>query len=744
MSPPYNDPAPVSQWLWETETGSHKDDLVRVDSPFDSRHAMPVPHLTAPRTERTTSQGPCLLPEATRGPDHHSTTLQGPTPHSGRQSKGSEPGGGVRFFVVTHPDKLRDKSEMRKNRQHVMHDYLEKERMKPSSNDLRVNGAGQGRKRKRIDAKPAGTSSNPAAPTNIFRQDLARITPAASDHNTAGSEGHLDSGDATEPTIGAAVTGDDGHRANVSRALARQRTSARVDDRAPLVTGISGRFRNYTYLGTAPEEVPFTPSRLGSSLNAFDTWPTFSDPSVNVNELKWSCSRRFGSRGIAHNWVPILLKARHTFLSTICISSAHDDIMRRSSLPPDRRPQTESVQRVTVRQEVTSMINQSISDPQMQTADATLVAVLQLLNAELMGSDDHVMHVHQNGLHAMIRQRGGLGALGVGGELASITTCTMYIIAILRESLPHADFVRYAQMQETRLPKNSRSLPESPVYCRPTGYNTITKVLAKDNSIFELLEVGRNLTNTFIERHGSSNRSARSTDQMGYLVRLDDKLHRIAQYIMTPRPAMELDFRTMPERYTYEAIRLTCLLYSQALAKRVPFSEAAAQRNTPNKGINANQDMPTQAPAVHVRIRNALMKTDTTDCWGHMAGVLFWIALVAGAAANPTAAPSGYADGNEPGIRAEEQAAGEWFAAIVVRCSIVMGFEFGPSIMETLKRMVGIQQVLRQGSTPTDCANERISSWPVGVARCYGPELPPPTQQVQKGFADFAHDSMGR
>lgn len=124
---------------------------------------------------------------------------------------------------------------------------------------------------------------------------------------------------------------------------------------------------------------------------------------------------------MALNWVPTLLKARHAFLSTICISSAHDDIMRRSSLPPAQRPQLESIEVASIRKEVTSMINQSMSDPQMQTADATIVAVLQLLNAEIIGCDDKLMEVHQSGLHAMIRQRGGLNALGVSGELASIT-----------------------------------------------------------------------------------------------------------------------------------------------------------------------------------------------------------------------------------------------------------------------------------------------------------------------------------
>ena len=68
------------------------------------------------------------------------------------------------------------------------------------------------------------------------------------------------------------------------------------------------------------------------------------------------------------------------------------------------------------------MINESMNDPQMRTADATIVAVLHLLNSEIMGCDDRVMEVHQRGLHEMIRHRGGLDGPGVNRKLASILT----------------------------------------------------------------------------------------------------------------------------------------------------------------------------------------------------------------------------------------------------------------------------------------------------------------------------------
>ena len=68
------------------------------------------------------------------------------------------------------------------------------------------------------------------------------------------------------------------------------------------------------------------------------------------------------------------------------------------------------------------MINDALADPKQQAADATIVSVLHLLNSEIMGCDDQTMTIHQQGLHQMIRKRGGLAHLGVDGELAMIST----------------------------------------------------------------------------------------------------------------------------------------------------------------------------------------------------------------------------------------------------------------------------------------------------------------------------------
>jgi hypothetical protein len=201
-----------------------------------------------------------------------------------------------------------------------------------------------------------------------------------------------------------------------------------VDKRGPLVTGIGGYFENSRYMRAAIDEIPFgfksphPADGISGNLEPFSSWPSFSDPAVNVYELKWKCSQRFGSKSLSVHWIPTLLRARHAFLSTLCISSAHDDIMTRAILPRHLQNGDTLENRWKVRNGVIHMINESLSDPEMKIADETIIAVLHVLNSEIMGCSDQSMKIHQTGLTAMVRARGGLEKLGTGGQLAFVLT----------------------------------------------------------------------------------------------------------------------------------------------------------------------------------------------------------------------------------------------------------------------------------------------------------------------------------
>ena len=206
-------------------------------------------------------------------------------PSSARTRK-SEVGSGLRFVVVDHPDKLKDKDELRKNRQHVMLDHLERTRR--SSDDSHANDSGHKRKRKRDGSSPE-CSSNSSAPINIFRAEPPRMSKSSSGDRIASSKlsSNHDQSLLLVPKVLPPIERD-----GVPGALTRQRLSVPSTGASSLVAGMSGRYSNHSYHGADVNAVPFTAGRLGTSLNPFDTWPKLSETSINTNELKWSCEYR--------------------------------------------------------------------------------------------------------------------------------------------------------------------------------------------------------------------------------------------------------------------------------------------------------------------------------------------------------------------------------------------------------------------------------------------------------------------
>ena len=313
----------------------------------------------------------------------------------------------------------------------------------------------------------------------------------------------------------------------------------------------------------------------------------------------------------------------------------------------------------------------------------------------------------------------------------------MYLIAVLRETVPHHEFFNFASRQNTKIPNDSQSLPESPVYCRPSGFQSIHRSLSPESATARLLDTLRTLTTEFFIE--SSQPSANATSSLRYTQTVEhpnESVQSLRNRIFAFQQAKDMDFDDMSERYTYEAIRLTSLVYAHALDKKIPFSKAAAELSKRPKYFPGSQNY---TPFYHVdrsapmpmQIKKAIMRTDTSYCWDYLAGVLFWVSLVAGAGANPGPLANEERFGDDEDAR-------KFLTAISVRCCIVMSFEFGKSILETLKRLVAIERVLDGHKEPIT-VNEGIGTVPETVEKTFGPEEPP---QMQKGFADFAQDFL--
>lgn len=344
----------------------------------------------------------------------------------------------------------------------------------------------------------------------------------------------------------------------------------------------------------------------------------------------------------------------------------------------------------------------------------------------------------------------------------------MYTIAALRETLPYQDFIVFASKQNTKVPSDTnKRLPESPVYYRPQGFTTLSTVLEPSGSTHTMLDLLRVLTSKcFVETKQDTTRTPSPFRTVRFGSPSDDTetVSTLRHKIFAMEPCHDLEFKDMNARYKYEAIRLAALIYTQALTTKTPFSKAAKQLTRPGHAPPTLLDSTTPLP---IQIRNALMRTDTSECWDQLAGVLFWICLVAGAAANP----GPLANEDREGI---DEDARKWVTAVGVRCCIVLSFEYGHAVLETLKRFVAIERTLatkRTKETSPPAATppygytgaelsrrstvfSSISSassstngtrvWPYasdGQRGALGPVEPLPGQ-MQMGFADFAQEFM--
>lgn len=300
----------------------------------------------------------------------------------------------------------------------------------------------------------------------------------------------------------------------------------------------------------------------------------------------------------------------------------------------------------------------------------------------------------------------------------------MHMLAALQETPIDLYFADFASRQDTRISHSLRSVPESPIYCRSSGFQTVARVFQPHSATLDLLNTVRHLGDAFdIQRELSPafDRST-STREPG-----DQDVSALCNKVFSFQAAVDEDFDNVSERYTYEAIRLTSRVYAHALTRKMPFSQAAIDLQAWSALFANSDDACLPLP---VQIKLALMRTDMSVCWGHMAGVLFWVALVASAAASSKTSQADEDVGSDEDTQ-------RFLAAITVRCCIVLSFEHGSSVLGTLKRLVNVQNILAGAETgsrivSTDAASTLSSS-------LYGPLGLP---GLQRGFVDYAQEFL--
>jgi hypothetical protein len=301
---------------------------------------------------------------------------------------------------------------------------------------------------------------------------------------------------------------------------------------------------------------------IGKSLDPFRTMFQSSHPGVSVEELKFHCSRYFGTRALGRYWIPTALSYPHTFLGTLCLATAYHDVIHERQL--------ESVQTIALRQEVIHLVGRNMLDPEARVSDHNIMAIIQLIISEVIGREESGLRWHEDGIESMIKQRGGLDKLGVNGRLASSISWVSLATAVLREERPRSMYAEYCAANSTKQYKPTATIPESPICCPRPAWKTIPKSTKCTPKAQALLEDIKNMTDSMLHETRYTRRNSQT------LLDLYNKIRSPIEY-----PPVEEIRRggklLTPHDHKYEAIRIASIIQATAIMRRIPLSAALVE-----------------------------------------------------------------------------------------------------------------------------------------------------------------------
>ncbi|KAJ4343133.1 hypothetical protein N0V95_006748 [Ascochyta clinopodiicola] len=277
---------------------------------------------------------------------------------------------------------------------------------------------------------------------------------------------------------------------------------------------------------------------------------------VSVERMKFLCARFFGTRAMGQHWIPTVLSAPHTFLSTLSVASSHlDAILERD---------TESIETLSLRQEIMHLIDQNIVHPGKQVDDLNITALIQLIASEVIGREHGALRFHEKGIEAMVVQRGGLNDLGVSGYLASTISWILLESAILREERPRTMYSDYCTARSSRRHSVTATIPESPIYRPRPQFETLKKSKCYTKNSLALLNDIHEMIELFLCPKKVSRRDSRNL--LGFYKDITTRYLPISE-LRGPNDRTKDDFK-------YEAIRIAAILQATAIVRRVPLSKA--------------------------------------------------------------------------------------------------------------------------------------------------------------------------
>ncbi|KAF2019023.1 hypothetical protein BU24DRAFT_110733 [Aaosphaeria arxii CBS 175.79] len=464
------------------------------------------------------------------------------------------------FITTTNPDGFKSRTNMTKIRKKAMGSFLENEKKQAGPSSMR------GGKRARLQSEDsnasrssaASTISDPEAPDReimpndeaikIYRKDKRSPRQRFSDRNSnISSSNNSNNGDSPVST---------GSQANQKVAIVSLRSNSKPQPWIEIVMVQPSRKGPLIYDETAPRPFESLAEPLGTPLDPFDTMFNPPSPYISIQHLKWHCSQAFGSKAMGQHWIPTLVDSPHAFLSTISIASAHKDALDMI--------QGDSMQTVALRLELMHLIEQQLIQGKID--DHNIIAVTQLIASEIISGDESVVQSHEKGLTTMVELRGGLENLGLTGRVASTLSWVCLESAVLREAQPDRQYWDFRLANTIHTYPTSAIIPESPLFRPRSDFYTIKRSRRSSQRTMKLLKDMRSMLDRFALRKEQNSQDS--------VLR---SLHKAitTDYPPARDPQAQNNVLTYSD-WTYEAIRLTCIIQAEAIINRIPHSAALA------------------------------------------------------------------------------------------------------------------------------------------------------------------------
>jgi predicted RNA-binding Zn-ribbon protein involved in translation (DUF1610 family) len=244
---------------------------------------------------------------------------------------------------------------------------------------------------------------------------------------------------------------------------------------------------------------------------------------------------------------------------------------------------------------------------------------------------------------------------------------------VMRGATPPRAFTTSFMYQHRQHFAIVETIPESPLYCPRVGFFTIVRDKRCTQQIYDLLCDMRDLTCGFLDPDLIGPREPCET--------VDSTPESIYSRVLD-LPSARLFNIAVTGNWVYESCRLAAYIYGYQLC------------------APAANDFVNISPLISVvhNLQSALAKSDISDCWGDMAGVLLWCALVGGKCMYDNllrckACTLPHQTQFEKSDLEKHEYCRKWLTLLAVRIGVVLGFQYPEAICTTLRRFTHVQKI---------------------------------------------------